>query len=82
MLLQLLKAAVEHKIDLRGSWLLGADLDAVEAGHRAGCRTVLIDNGTEKAWQLGRGRMPTRIAPDLPAAAILIIAEGQRMRLL
>jgi hypothetical protein len=79
--LLLLRAAAEHSIDLPASWMLGADLDAVEAGNRAGCRTVLIDNGTEHVWRLGRGRIPTRIAPDLHAAALLIVEEGQRMRL-
>jgi hypothetical protein len=74
----LLRAAFEHRIDLPGSWLIGASLDLVEAGNRAGCRTVLIDNGTETAWRLGRGRVPTRIAPDLHAAALLIEGDGAR----
>jgi histidinol phosphatase-like enzyme len=76
----LLRAAFEHRIDLPGSWLIGASLDLVEAGNRAGCRTLLVDNGTETAWRLGRGRVPTRIAPDLHAAALLIEAEGGRRR--
>jgi histidinol phosphatase-like enzyme len=74
----LLRAAFEHRIDLPGSWLIGASLDLVEAGNRAGCRTLLVDNGTETVWRLGRGRVPTRIAPDLHAAALLIEAEGVR----
>ena len=53
----LLKAAVEHDI---------------EAGNRAGCRTVLLDNGNETEWRLGPRRIPTRMAPDLYAAAVLI----------
>ncbi len=76
----LLRAAFEHRIDLPGSWLIGASLDLVEAGNRAGCRTLLVDNGTETQWRLGRGRVPTRIAPDLHAAALLIEAEGVRRR--
>lgn len=74
----LLKAAKERQIDLRSSWLIGASLHDVEAGNRAGCRTLLIDNGTEAEWRLGPRRVPTRIAPDLYAAAVLIAGEGER----
>ena len=76
----LLKAAREREIDLRASWLIGATLHDVEAGNRAGCRTLLIDNGTETEWRLGPRRVPTRIAPDLHAAAVLIAAEGDTRR--
>lgn len=76
----LLKAAMEHAIDLRASWMVGASLHDVEAGHRAGCRTLLIDNGNETEWRLGPGRVPTRIAPDLYAAAVLIASEGDTRR--
>lgn len=68
----LLQAAFDHGIDLPASWMIGARLDDIEAGNRAGCRTVLIDNGIETVWQLGRSRVPTRIAPDLYSAAKLI----------
>lgn len=74
----LLQAGFDHGIDLPASWMIGARLDDVEAGSRAGCRTVLIDNGIETSWKLGRKRVPTRIAPDLYEAAVLITREGQR----
>jgi hypothetical protein len=74
----LLQAAFDHRIDLAASWLVGATLDEVEAGNRAGCRTVMIDNGSETLWRMGRGRVPTRIAPDLYGAARLIAEEGER----
>jgi D-glycero-D-manno-heptose 1,7-bisphosphate phosphatase len=43
----LLNAARERDIDLSGSWMVGDILDDIEAGHRAGCRTALVDLGTE-----------------------------------
>lgn len=43
----LLRAAEEMSLDLRRSWFLGDILDDVEAGNRVGCRTVLVDLGTE-----------------------------------
>jgi len=74
----LLRAAHEHGVDLRASWMIGDILHDVEAGNRAGCRTLLIDNGNETEWRLGPRRLPTRIAPDLYSAAMLIAAHGER----
>ena len=72
----LLRAAHEHGIDLRASWMVGDILHDVEAGNRAGCRTLLIDNGNETEWRLGPRRIPTRMAPDLYSAAVLIASHG------
>jgi D-glycero-D-manno-heptose 1,7-bisphosphate phosphatase len=41
----LLKAAERDGIDLTESFLVGDRWSDIEAGHRAGCRTVLIGNG-------------------------------------
>jgi D,D-heptose 1,7-bisphosphate phosphatase len=68
----LLRAANEHGITLADSWMVGDILHDVEAGNRAGCRTLLIDNGNETEWRLSPERVPTRMAPDLYAAAVLI----------
>lgn len=43
----LLRAATDLNLDLQRSWFVGDILDDVEAGNRAGCRTVLVDLGTE-----------------------------------
>ncbi|MFP5390623.1 MAG: D-glycero-alpha-D-manno-heptose-1,7-bisphosphate 7-phosphatase [Gammaproteobacteria bacterium] len=65
----LLRAAREHGIELSASWMVGDILNDVEAGSRAGCRTLLIDNGNETEWRLGTHRIPTHIAADLYGAA-------------
>ena len=73
----LLQAAREHEINLQASWMIGDILHDVEAGNRAGCRTVLIDNGNETEWRLGSNRLPTRVVTDIYAAAVSIAtAEG------
>ena len=72
----LLQAAQEHGIDLRASWMIGDLLHDIEAGNRAGCRTILLDNGNETEWRLGPRRIPTRMAPDLFTAALLIASHG------
>lgn len=38
----LLRAAAEHDLDLTRSWMVGDTESDVEAGQRAGCRTVLV----------------------------------------
>ncbi len=43
----LLNAARERGIDPTRSWMVGDILDDIEAGNRAGCRTALVDLGTE-----------------------------------
>jgi histidinol-phosphate phosphatase family protein len=65
----LLRAAREHGVDLARSWMVGDILDDVEAGRRAGCRTVLVDNGNETEWLRSPLRMPDATAPGLLEAA-------------
>ena len=52
----LLKAGTDHQINLKDSWMIGDILNDVEAGKRAGCKTVLIDNGNETEWLSGQYR--------------------------
>ncbi|MBS1189735.1 MAG: heptose phosphatase [Rhodocyclaceae bacterium] len=70
----LLRAAAERGFDLARSWLIGDILDDVEAGRRAGCRTVLLDVGSETEWESGPWRQPDGVAASLTAAAEHIAA--------
>jgi histidinol-phosphate phosphatase family protein len=69
----LLRAAREHRIDLASSWMVGDILDDVEAGNRAGCRTILADCGNETEWQATPGRVPYAFVTDLRDAAQMIV---------
>ncbi len=73
----IVNAARDHGIDLTQSWLVGDILDDVEAGRRAGCRTVLLDNGHETEWVLSELRQPDHVAANLAEAAALITAPGR-----
>lgn len=75
----LLRAARAHRIRLDRSWMIGDILDDIEAGRRAGCRTLLLDNGNETEWQLTRARFPDLVAGDLAQAASLILEEHERL---
>lgn len=69
------RAAAEHGLDLAASWFVGDILDDVEAGNRAGCRTILVDIGSESPPASPR-RSPDFIARDTRHALRLIAAEA------
>jgi D,D-heptose 1,7-bisphosphate phosphatase len=69
----LLRAAREHNISLAGSWMIGDILNDVEAGKKAGCKTILLNNGNETEWLLNEQRKPNYIVNNLKEAAELIL---------
>ena len=71
----IVRAAREHGIDRARSWLIGDILHDVEAGHRAGCRAILIANGNETVWELSPARTPDALAADLAEAAEIISGQ-------
>lgn len=72
----LLAAATAHGVDLARSWMIGDILDDVEAGNRAGCRTALVDLGTESPPARAI-RQPDLIEPTTARALTQIaIREG------
>jgi D-glycero-D-manno-heptose 1,7-bisphosphate phosphatase len=72
----LLQAAADLSIDLRRSWFLGDILDDVEAGNRAGCRTILVDIGSEPPPH-NPLRTPDYIASEATHAVSIVAAvEG------
>jgi D,D-heptose 1,7-bisphosphate phosphatase len=73
----LIAAAEEHNIDLTRSWMIGDILNDVEAGTRAGCKTILINNGNETEWKFGENRLPTAIVPNMISAARRILYEPE-----
>jgi D-glycero-D-manno-heptose 1,7-bisphosphate phosphatase len=73
------QAARDWRIELAQSWLIGDILDDVEAGNRAGCRSVLVVNGNENEWRLGRHREPHHLATSLRHAASQILAPIGRV---
>ncbi len=71
----LLRAASDLGVDLSTSWFLGDILDDVEAGNCAGCRTILVDIGTEDA-PAAPVRRPTAVARDTVEALAIVAAEA------
>ncbi len=65
-------AAEKFNIDLSKSWMIGDILNDIEAGNRAGCKTILINNGNETEWLMNDIRKPTHIVNDMNEAASYI----------
>jgi D-glycero-D-manno-heptose 1,7-bisphosphate phosphatase len=61
----LLKAARDHDINLRASFLIGDRHTDIVAGTKAGCHTVLVQTGAHEAPLIETAApVDTRIAPD------------------
>ncbi len=73
----LYQAAREHGIDLSASWMIGDILDDMEAGNRAGCRTVLVHSDHETEWNLAPWRRPDFMVKDLIEAAQTVVRLAQ-----
>lgn len=78
----LLQAATDYQLDLKHSWLVGDILDDIEAGRRAGCQTVLLNNGNETEWLNSPLRQPTSVVSKLSQAAAAILESDLRSNIL
>jgi D-glycero-D-manno-heptose 1,7-bisphosphate phosphatase len=72
------RAAAELDLKLSTSWMIGDILNDVEAGRRAGTRTVLMDNGNETEWIDGALRRPDCRVADVGEAALAILCGARR----
>lgn len=68
------KAAERLGIDLERSWMIGDLLSDVEAGSRAGCRTVLLTVHDDQVPAASGHRCPTFVASTLGVATDRILA--------
>jgi D,D-heptose 1,7-bisphosphate phosphatase len=71
----LTRAAKDFDISLPCSWMIGDILHDVEAGKRAGCRTILLNNGNETEWLFNEYREPDYMLADMEAAAGTILEK-------
>lgn len=68
------EAAVEHNIDLKGSFVIGDKISDIEAGHRAGCKTVLLADRGYPEEEIAS--MPDYIAADLYEAVRWLVSSN------
>jgi histidinol-phosphate phosphatase family protein len=69
------QAAERWNINLERSWMIGDILNDIEAGNRAGCRTILLDSGGESEWIGGPWRTPDHRVIDWRAAMDIMLAR-------
>jgi D-glycero-D-manno-heptose 1,7-bisphosphate phosphatase len=65
-------AAAKLSIDLSASFVVGDRWRDVEAGHRAGCRTIFIDYGYDETLK----SLPDHVAPSLLSAVNWITTQS------
>jgi D-glycero-D-manno-heptose 1,7-bisphosphate phosphatase len=72
------KAAGELGLDLSDAFLVGDAETDIEAGHKAGCKTVLVLTGRARAEDVDRwGVKPCHIAQNLPDAVDWILSNAR-----
>ena len=66
-------------LDTARSWMIGDILDDIEAGRRAGCRTILVADPAQVPLEGPRLRTPHYVVPNLKAAAhVVTVTETSR----
>ncbi len=68
-------AADELDIDLPTSFMIGDRWKDIQAGHYAGCRSILIDWGYHEEWN---GKLPDKQVKTMPEAASWILERYER----
>jgi D-glycero-D-manno-heptose 1,7-bisphosphate phosphatase len=68
----ILRAAKDLQVDTERSWMIGDILNDVEAGNKAGCKSILLNISNETEWIEGNFRTPTFAATDFLQAALYI----------
>ena len=78
----ILTAAKEHNIDLSQSWMIGDGITDIQAGQKAGCKTILIGRMKCDLCKIMENEevKPDYIVPNLYKAALIICYFGYNRR--
>lgn len=68
--------AAKHRLNLKDAVLIGDGATDIQAGVRAGCRTILVltGRGQDQLSLVQDAKHPCDVAPDLSAAVDLVLA--------
>lgn len=76
------EAAERYGIDLSASWMVGDGLVDIQAGHRAGCRAILVTGGLKleviDRFVSMEDASPDAVVGSLEEAAMIIASRGGR----
>ena len=68
----------KYKLNLKGAWLIGDDSTDIQAGNKAGCRTILISaNKSSDKFNRKKRNSPDYISKDLYTAVTSIILNEE-----
>ena len=70
------EAVRDFHIDLKRSFLIGDKSSDIEAGNRAGCKTILLAGENTRGSAGGSGIVSDHIAPDLYGAVKWLVGHG------
>ena len=77
----LVRAAREHRLTVRGSWMVGDRYVDMEMAHAVGCRSILVLSGYgrgEYEWHREKWkRQPGHVVENLEAAVEIILEESR-----
>ncbi len=77
----LVRAAREHRLAVRGSWVVGDRYSDMEMAHAVGCRSILVLSGYgrgEYEWNRNNWkRQPGHVAENLEKAVEIILKESR-----
>ncbi|MEK6555664.1 MAG: HAD family hydrolase [Bdellovibrionota bacterium] len=71
----ILQGAKDYNVDLSQSWMIGDRMIDVEAGHRAGVKTIMV-GPREKASDFPKLKPPTGVFPNIIDAVPFILAQS------
>lgn len=70
------EAARNFSINLEGSFVIGDKNSDIEAGHRAGCKTILLTGGVPQSREKGSDMISDYVATDLCEAVRWLVQFG------
>ena len=76
----ILQAAEDYAIDLSGTFMIGDSLRDMEAGRRAGTRTILIDSGSGADSSRTQFKPGELRADNLSDAVDIVLCETKKMK--
>jgi D-glycero-D-manno-heptose 1,7-bisphosphate phosphatase len=71
----LLQAAQEFNLDLKTSWMIGDRISDVIAGHKAACKTILLETGRHLDKPIVSDAMDLNVKPDFTFRNLLKAIE-------
>lgn len=76
----ILQAAKEHDIELSESWMIGDGINDIQAGQKAGCKTILIGRMKCDLCKImdDEGVKPDHIVPNLFKASLITEKEERK----